>query len=135
MNSNHIKIIAISGALCVALGAFGAHGLKAHITPELLDSFKTGVNYHMFHTLAMGFVFSLGAAGFIAKPKLIFNLFLIGIICFSGSLYGMAFANYFGVTLKWLGPITPIGGLFFIAAWLLLTYNTIKRNDISISKI
>jgi uncharacterized membrane protein YgdD (TMEM256/DUF423 family) len=132
MNSNYIKTMAGSGALCVALGAFGAHGLKDHISPQLLESFKTGVNYHMFHTLALGIVYFLGVEGFIAKPKLIYNLFFVGIICFSGSLYGMAFASYFGIELNWLGPITPIGGLFFIAGWLLLTYNTIKRNDISI---
>lgn len=127
MNINYIKIIAVSGALCVGLGAFGAHGLKEHITPELLESFKTGVNYHMFHTLALGLVFLLGAGGYITSPKFICNLFVIGIICFSGSLYGMAFANYFGASLKWLGPITPIGGLFFIAAWLMLTFKTIKK--------
>ncbi len=106
----------LSGAISVILGAFGAHALRDRITPDLLDTFKTGVNYQMYHALALvgiALAFSrlpgstlLGIAGW---------LFIAGTILFSGSLYLLVTTG-----VRWLGAITPFGGLAFIAGWFCL---------------
>jgi len=107
-------------ALAVILGAFGAHALKALVTPEKLLVFETGVRYHFYHSLALlatGIIYS----HFPAKQlRLATGLFITGIALFSGSLYGMVFVSISGGSLGPLGIITPIGGLFFIAAWIML---------------
>jgi len=111
---------ALLAALAVILGAFGAHALKALVTPEKLLVFETGVRYHFYHSLALlatGIIYS----HFPAKQlRIATGLFLIGIALFSGSLYGMVFVSINGGSLGPLGVITPIGGLFFIAAWIML---------------
>jgi len=119
MNSDKLFFVmgSISGALAVAIGAFGAHGLKDKLTPELLQTFETGVRYHMYHAfalLAVAYAFSRwqattglsSAAGW---------LFVAGTVLFSGSLYLLALTG-----VKWLGAITPLGGLAFIAGWVCL---------------
>lgn len=107
----------ISAFLAVALGAFGAHGLKDRLTPEMLNIFEVGVRYHLYHALALMAVAwassrwpggSIAAAGW---------LFLVGTVIFSGSLYLLAFTG-----LRWLGAITPIGGGAFLLGWLLLAW-------------
>ncbi len=107
-------------ALAVILGAFGAHALKALVTPEKLMVFETGVRYHFYHSLALlatGIIYS----HFPAKQlRLATGLFITGIALFSGSLYAMVFVGISGGSLGPLGIITPIGGLFFIAAWIML---------------
>jgi uncharacterized membrane protein YgdD (TMEM256/DUF423 family) len=107
-------------ALAVILGAFGAHALKALVTPEKLMVFETGVRYHFYHSLALlatGIIYS----HFPAKQlRLATGLFITGIALFSGSLYAMVFVSISGGSLGPLGIITPIGGLFFIAAWIML---------------
>ncbi len=115
MNSIWFGVGALAGALGVALGAFGAHGLKSRVEPELLTVFETGVRYHMYHALA------LLAVGWAAGrwPGSAVNasgwLFACGILIFSGSLYLMTMTG-----ARWLGAITPIGGLAFIVGWTLL---------------
>jgi uncharacterized membrane protein YgdD (TMEM256/DUF423 family) len=107
-------------ALAVILGAFGAHALKALVTPEKLMVFETGVRYHFYHSLALlatGIIYSHFPA---RQLRLATGLFLTGIALFSGSLYGMVFVSISGGSLGPLGIITPIGGLFFIAAWIML---------------
>jgi uncharacterized membrane protein YgdD (TMEM256/DUF423 family) len=106
---------ALAGATGVALGAFGAHGLRGRLSPEMLAVFETGVRYHMYHALAI--LATAALAGRI-EGRLITAagwLFTGGIILFSGSLYALALS---GVTI--LGAITPIGGLAFIAGWIAL---------------
>ena len=106
----------ILGGLAVALGAFGAHGLRARLAADLLATFETGVRYHMYHALAL---FAVAAA--ISKwpgsnlPVAAGWLFLAGTILFSGSLYLLAITG-----LRWLGAITPFGGLAFLAGWVCL---------------
>jgi len=111
---------ALLAALAVILGAFGAHALKAMVTPEKLLVFETGVRYHFYHSLALlatGIIYS----HFPAKQlRIATGLFITGIALFSGSLYGMVFVSISGGSLGPLGIITPIGGLFFIAAWIML---------------
>ncbi|MFI5361686.1 MAG: DUF423 domain-containing protein [Elusimicrobiota bacterium] len=94
--------------LAVALGAFAAHGLKARLSPEMLTVWETGVRYHVYHALAL---LALGAA---RGPDKAGWCFLAGIAVFSGSLYVLALTGE-----RRLGMITPIGGLLFLAGWLL----------------
>jgi uncharacterized membrane protein YgdD (TMEM256/DUF423 family) len=106
---------ALSGFIGVALGAFAAHGLKARLAPELLATFEIGVRYHMYHALALLAVAWActrwpGSAALAAGW-----LFVAGTAVFSGSLYLLALTGE-----RWLGAITPIGGLAFLAGWLCL---------------
>jgi uncharacterized membrane protein YgdD (TMEM256/DUF423 family) len=120
MIKNGLKIIAIFGALGVILGAFGAHGLKSKIEPASLQSYQTGVLYHFIHTLAMAFIFLYNQHKPSKSLERAFMLMLIGIVIFSGSLYGMAFGNAMGLNLNFLGPITPIGGVAFVVGWVMM---------------
>jgi uncharacterized membrane protein YgdD (TMEM256/DUF423 family) len=129
---NKLKIIGILGATGVALGAMGAHFLKAKmnlgiITPDQLDGFEKGVKYQMYHTLAMLGIVLINQH---IKHKLIewsYAFFFWGIILFSGSLYFLCTRNLFGAEwLKALGPITPIGGICFITGWILLALTGFK---------
>jgi uncharacterized membrane protein YgdD (TMEM256/DUF423 family) len=104
----------INAALVVMLGAFGAHGLKAKLTAEMLAVYQTGVHYHLFHALgllAVGLVASQIADSVWLKWS--GWLMLVGIILFSGSLYVLSVSG-----LRWLGMVTPFGGVAFIAAWI-----------------
>ncbi|WP_318448441.1 DUF423 domain-containing protein [Photobacterium leiognathi] len=112
-------IATISGALTVGLGAFAAHGLKHHLSPYLLDVFKTGVQYQAWHTLALlgcGILTRFLSSKAVSYAAL---FFAIGIICFSGSLYALALTG-----IKWFGPITPMGGVCFIIGWVMLAIAT-----------
>ncbi len=122
-----IIVVSILGFFAVALGAFGAHGLRPLLDQKMMHAFETAVQYHFYHFLAMGFVMSLKDY---LTPKIlttIFNLFFGGIILFSGSLYTIAFAAAGGYSLKFLGPLTPIGGVFFMIAWGLLAYAVYRK--------
>lgn len=118
--------IGLLGALAVALGALGAHFLKGKletglITPDQLNGFDTGVKYHMYHVIAMLIVVLLKNSYASKWFNRAYTLFLIGIILFSGSLYFLCTRQLTGMEgLKVLGPITPLGGLFFVAGWLCL---------------
>jgi uncharacterized membrane protein YgdD (TMEM256/DUF423 family) len=104
----------INAALVVMLGAFGAHGLKAKLTADMLAVYQTGVHYHLFHALgllAVGLVASQIADSVWLKWS--GWLMLLGIILFSGSLYVLSVSG-----LRWLGMVTPFGGVAFIAAWI-----------------
>jgi uncharacterized membrane protein YgdD (TMEM256/DUF423 family) len=111
-----LRLGAILGGLGVALGAFGAHGLRALVTPERLAVFETGVRYHLVHALA---ILAAAGAAYVAPtaraPRLAGALFAIGVLLFSGSLYALVGT---GVT-AW-GAVTPLGGLAFIAGWIAL---------------
>lgn len=126
------KILAIGfflTALAVILGAFGAHALKQSVSPIQLDVYKTGVQYHFYHAIGI-IIVGLLAQLFpnLNGLKTVTYLFVLGIICFSGSLYAFTFEEAAGIAKSsWLGIITPLGGLFFISAWLLLGYNQLKN--------
>jgi len=110
-----LSVAAISGLLAVAIGAFGAHGLKAIISPEMLEVYKTGVQYQFYHTfalLAVGILMNFNQS---KALKWSAYLFITGMILFSGSLYVLAISG-----VKALGVITPFGGITWIAAWFLL---------------
>ena len=102
-------------ALAVAIGAFGAHGLKSQISSEMLQIYKTGVEYHFYHALGLLLIGVLAAFMPSVFAKWSAILLFTGIVLFSGSLYVLAITG-----IKWLGAITPFGGLSFIAGWILL---------------
>ena len=110
-----LAVAAVNGALAVAAGAFGAHGLEARLTPDMLAVFETGARYHMYHALAIGLAAIAGA-------RWAAGLFLGGIVLFSGSLYLLALS---GMTA--LGMITPLGGGLFLAGWICLAASALRR--------
>jgi len=112
----HLYICAaLAGFFGVALGAFAAHGLKATLAPEMLSAFETGVRFQMYHAFAL-FAAAWGLARWQTRLFAVAGwLFVAGIVIFSGSLYLMAATG-----MRWLGAVTPIGGLAFLAGWLCL---------------
>jgi uncharacterized membrane protein YgdD (TMEM256/DUF423 family) len=110
---------AIFGMLSVIFGAFGAHALKKILSTEQLHSFEVGVKYQMYHAivlLILGFNFN-------SVSSATYWCFTIGIILFSFSIYGLVLSDAKGKKLKFLGPITPIGGLLLVGGWILLLAN------------
>ncbi len=129
MHKKSLIAAAIFGGLAVALGAFGAHGLEKITSDEkILHGYQTGVQYQMYHALALlavGVLYGQLASRFL---HLAANCFIAGIFLFSGSLYLLTFFKIQGSTaVKFVGPITPIGGVFFIAGWVLLLLAVLKK--------
>jgi uncharacterized membrane protein YgdD (TMEM256/DUF423 family) len=125
MNKKLLITGTILGLLSVILGAFGAHGLKALISAENIQTFETGVRYQMYHALLLLFV---GSSSLI-QPKnktLIFYLTVIGIVFFSGSIYGLATNSLTTFDFTSIALITPVGGLLLILAWAVLLINFLK---------
>ena len=127
MQTFYLKIAALLGALAVALGAFGAHALKKILDEKSLLVFETAVRYQFYH------VFALLAVGILLKEFPNSNLiwsgrfFCYGILIFCGSLYLMTLLEAIGLQgFKWLGAITPIGGLCLIAGWILMAIGLAK---------
>ena len=117
--AKHILILAsINGFLVVAIGAFGAHGLEDLLDSAALATYETGVDYHMFHTLAL---FGCGLLAMThphsIQLKFAARLFLLGIIFVAGSLYLLSVTG-----ISWLGAITPIGGVGFLGGWVCLAW-------------
>jgi len=118
------SIGALAAAIGVALGAFGAHGLKTRVEPEMLAVFETGARYQMYHAfglLAVGWAASRLPGS--AAISIAGWFFLIGILVFSGSLYVMTLTG-----MRWLGAITPLGGLCFITGWVALAVGMWRQN-------
>lgn len=117
---------ATGSVLCglgVILGAFGAHGLRARLSPEMLVVFETGVRYHLFHALgllAVAWAASRWPGSYVSIAG---YLFVAGIFIFSGSLYVLAITG-----IRWLGAITPIGGVCLIVGWGLLAVGVLRAS-------
>ncbi len=118
MQKHFLLVAAILGFLGVAFGAFGAHALRNRLSPEMLSVFEIGVRYQMYHALGLIAVAwattrwpeaNLNAAGW---------AFIVGIVVFSGSLYLLSATD-----IRWLGAITPIGGLAFLTGWAILIWS------------
>ena len=120
-NKKIVVIAAFLGALTIAIGAFGAHGLKELVDANALKSFETGVRYQMYHALALLLLPALSITS--TWGNRVAFCFVIGTVLFSGSLYALSISG-----IKWFGPITPLGGLFFIVGWGLLVIGLIKGN-------
>lgn len=119
MKTFTLVIGAVYGLLSVILGAFGAHAFKKILSVEKLTSFETGVRYQMyaaFFLLIVGWILKFETG----TEKWISWLMILGCFFFSFSIYFLSFQDYWGINLKFLGPITPIGGMLMIISWFLL---------------
>lgn len=121
MDRLFLCLASVLGFLGVALGAFAAHGLKGRLSPDLLAIFEVGVRYHMYHALALlavGILLRISPDQFSPYAGW---AFVGGITIFSGSLYILAISG-----IRWLGAITPIGGVLFLVGWALLAWHTFR---------
>lgn len=127
MNRTFFISATILGMLAIILGAFAAHGLKSLISIESQNTFETGVRYQMYHAF---FLFIVGSLKGISEKskRIIYYLVIIGLIFFSGSIYGLATNTLTSFDFKSIGFITPIGGLLLIIAWLVLLINFLKMS-------
>ena len=128
MHKNYLSIACFLGALTVAMGAFGAHALKTLVDEHTLAIYDTAIRYQFFHVLAL----ALSALIYPSHPNKLVKqsglFFLLGILFFSGSLYLLTYKAVIGAEgFGWVGPITPIGGLFFITGWILLGIGSKKK--------
>jgi uncharacterized membrane protein YgdD (TMEM256/DUF423 family) len=114
-----IPVAATFGFMAVALGAFGTHGLKERLTPEMLAIWHTGVEYHLAHSMAALLAGILYVQSGHRLARVAGWLFIVGNVVFGGSLYVLAVTG-----TRWLGAITPLGGLAYLAGWLLLAVST-----------
>ena len=120
------KYILSGGAfalLAVVLFAFASHALKAYFSPEVLESFQTGIRYMMYHGLAL-LIFSQIP---MARNPLIFRLFFWGVILFSFSIFALCLGKLTSFDFSWLGPVTPIGGSLLILGWAVLLWKSFKE--------
>jgi uncharacterized membrane protein YgdD (TMEM256/DUF423 family) len=114
----------INGLIAVALGAFGAHVLKERLSSDMLSVFQTGVQYQMYHALAL--ILTAILSNSLSKNGSVHWsgwLFFAGILLFSGSLYALSLSG-----VKMLGAITPLGGLAFLAGWIMLAWGAFKQS-------
>lgn len=126
MNRKIILVAAVLGVIAIILGAFGAHALKEVLNENQIVSFETGVRYQFYHAL---FLLFLGTTVLLSDKtkKIILILVLVGVLFFSGSIYLLATNDLTSIDFKFLGPITPIGGLLLISAWSALFLNILKQ--------
>lgn len=116
MDKTFLLLAALLGGLAVGLGAFGAHALESRLSSDMLGTFEIGVRYQMYHALALlAVAILLGRNPELGVATLAGWLFVAGIVIFSGSLYILVFSG-----IRWLGAITPIGGVAFIGGWISL---------------
>jgi len=115
----------ILGGLAVVFGAFGAHALKKILSDDQLKSFETGVKYQMYHAIVLlivGFNFNLETT----SEKYMVYSFMLGVLLFSFSIYGLVISSAKNKKLTFLGPVTPLGGLLLIIGWGLLFYSILN---------
>ncbi|RRJ91860.1 DUF423 domain-containing protein [Paenimyroides tangerinum] len=128
MSIKLIRIAIVFGLISIILGAFGAHALKAVLSEQQLTSFETGVRYQMYQALFLLFV---ATTNFLTdKAKKITTIILsIGVLFFSGSIYLLATQELSGINFKFLGPITPIGGLLIMISWIYVAFCVGKQKN------
>lgn len=128
MNKMSKKILIFAtllAAITIAIGAFGAHGLKQLVDESSVKSFETAVRYQMYHVIALVII---GFAGSISEgtKKWVSRFFIGGILLFSGSIYVLVLKDFMPFNTSFLGPVTPLGGLLFIVGWLRFCYGIFK---------
>lgn len=124
---NKLIIIGSFFALTATIaGALGAHALKNIIPPSSLESFKTGVEYQMYHAIGLFFISILMNYHDEKILRWVGYVFIAGIVCFSGSIYALSTSSITGIDFSFLGPVTPLGGLLFMTGWILIIINFIK---------
>ncbi len=129
MRKKLLRTGSILGMLAVLIGAMGAHSLEGVLSPEGMETFQTGVRYHFYHVFAILICTVLIHFG---KKSLLWYAglaFAIGIGLFSGSLYLLSFQENFALPTDLLGPVTPVGGLFFVAGWILLFASSYQKPE------
>ncbi len=128
MDKKILLVATFLGITAIILGAFGAHGLKKILSVEQLATFEVGVRYQMYHALFLLFV---GTFAFLGEKErtIIFYLTIIGVLLFSGSIYLLSTNSITNMKTKFLGPITPIGGLLLVSAWGYLFYAVLSKKQ------
>ena len=121
INKKIVSSAALLGAITIALGAFGAHGLKELLKEQTIDSFNTGVRYQMYHTLAL-LIVGLSSRITDSTKKWFFRFMILGILLFSGSIYALSLKELLSVSNLSIGFITPLGGILLILGWLRLAF-------------
>jgi uncharacterized membrane protein YgdD (TMEM256/DUF423 family) len=128
MNKKLLITGSVLGIISIVLGAFASHGLEKLVTKDAIETFQVGVRYQMYHALLLLFVGNSSKIS--SKSKYwIFILILIGVILFSGSIYGLSTNELTGFDFKSIGFITPIGGLLLICSWLIMLLGFLKLKD------
>ena len=134
MERKIISSALILGITAIILGAFGAHALKKELTEEALVTFETGVKYQMYHALFLLFLGTTALVSDVVKKK-VFQLVVVGVVFFSGSIYVLATRTITGIDFRPLGIVTPIGGALLILGWTALLWNlTLRKNNIQRKK-
>ena len=124
MNKTTGGIGAVSAFVAVALGAFGAHYVKSLVGQELTVTWETATRYHFYHAIAILFLgMASGQLGEVATHRIV-SWFILGTVLFSGSLYALTLTG-----AKFLGPVTPVGGLCFLIGWALLAKSTLSKSN------
>ena len=123
-SKNLLTTAAILGMVTIILGAFGAHALKEIVSAEAILTYETGVKYQMYHVFALLLVALSPITD--KQKKTISRLLLAGILLFSGSIYILTFREHLTENIRFIGPVTPIGGACFIAGWAVLAYSYYK---------
>lgn len=126
MAKKSLQIAAFLGFTAIILGAFGAHGLKQVLTTDQLVSFESGVKYQMYHALFLLFVSQTQLVSEKMKNAITW-ITVLGILLFSFSIYALCLQGVIGVNLRFLGPVTPIGGTLLIASWLMLFFGVTSQ--------
>lgn len=125
MNKKIIIAATLFILIAIILGAFGAHALKKVLTQEQLFSFETGVKYQMYNGLSI-LILGMNDKKFSFSLKNINSLLIIGTCLFSFTIYLLSLQNVMGINLKFLGPITPVGGFLIITGWIVFLVNLVK---------
>lgn len=125
-NKSILAWAALFGMTGVILGALGAHALEARLEPNSLESFNTAVRYQVWHAIAL---FVLATSSFILKyQKAIAILWILGVFLFSGSILLLSTSELLNINFRFLGPVTPIGGLSFILGWFLIFLSALQKD-------
>ena len=122
---NYARIACISLAVSVLLGSVGAHAIKPHLTAEALNSWEIAVKYQVYQSLGL-LIIALGGRVTSVQPllhKWAKHLLALGILCFCGSLYLRSSSALTGMEFAWLGPVAPVGGILFMAGWVLAGFS------------
>ena len=128
MNKKILITASVLGMLAVILGAFAAHGLENKVPIDAISSFQTGVRYQMYHALLLLFIANNSYLNLTVKKKILF-LVVLGVILFSGSIYGLSTNTLTSFDYKSIAFITPIGGLLLILSWIIMLVSFIKFSE------
>lgn len=128
MNKLILVTASILGMLAIILGAFASHGLRGSISAESLQTFETGVRYQMYHAIVLLFI-GITTVFSAKTKKLLYYLIVVGILFFSGSIYGLATNEMSSFDFKTIGFVTPIGGLLLIVSWAVMLISFLKYKE------